>query len=186
MTSFVKTSSYILGVFGLTLLLAPGLKASQQFGISPFLASQRSVAVAMALVLASLSIPKGTNAVELNLIMPLLSKQTQATLFSGQRLVWEADTDGDTKALLCPKEDGKSTSGNPRCREYGTEGDKALKQFDPQNIILTLDLQFGLPLARANKVEPQANSGILIFCLVDRALSAAINEESIDDCHGLP
>lgn len=54
MTSFVKTSSYILGVFGLTLLLAPGLKASQQFGTSPFLASQRSVAVAMALVLASL------------------------------------------------------------------------------------------------------------------------------------
>jgi hypothetical protein len=39
---------------------------------------------------------------------------------------------------------------------------------------------------RANKVEPQANSGILIFSLVDRALSAAINEESIDDCHGLP
>lgn len=50
MTSFIKTTSYILGVFCLTLLLAPGLKASQHFGISPFLASQRSVAMALVLV----------------------------------------------------------------------------------------------------------------------------------------
>jgi hypothetical protein len=95
------------------------------------------------------SIPKGTNAVELNLIMPLLSKQPQATLFSGQRLVMEADTDGETKALLCPKEDGKSTSGNPRCRRYGEKDIKALKQFDQQNSIESLDLQFGLPLGQS-------------------------------------
>jgi hypothetical protein len=95
------------------------------------------------------SIPKGTNAVELNLIMPLLSKQPQATLFSGQRLVMEADTDGHTRALLCPKEEGKSTSGNPRCRRYGEKDVKALKQFDQQNSIESLDLQFGLPLGQS-------------------------------------
>jgi hypothetical protein len=97
------------------------------------------------------NIPTGTNAVELQVIMPLLSKQPQATLFSGQRLVWEVDTvDADPKALLCPKKDGGSTSGNLGCRKYGTEGDKALKQFDPQNITLTLDQQIGLPLGKSN------------------------------------
>jgi hypothetical protein len=95
------------------------------------------------------NIPTGTNAVELQVIMPLLSKQPQATLFSGQRLVWEVDTDGHTRALLCPKEEGKSTSGNPRCRRYGEKDVKALKQFDQQNSIESLDLQFGLPLGQS-------------------------------------
>lgn len=96
------------------------------------------------------NIPKGTNAVELKVIMPLLSKQPQATLFSGQRLVWEVATvDVDPNALLCPKKDGGSTSGNPRCRQYGEKDVKALKQFDQQNSTESLDLQFGLPLGKS-------------------------------------
>jgi len=96
------------------------------------------------------NIPTGTSAVELSVIMPLLSKQPQATLFSGQRLVWEADTVGDTKLLLCPKEGGSSTSGNPGCRQYGEKDEKALKQFDQQNFTVTLDQQIGLPLGKGN------------------------------------
>ncbi len=96
------------------------------------------------------NIPTGINAVELSVIMPLLSKQPEATLFSGQRLVWEADTVGDTKLLLCPREGGSSTSGNPGCRPYGEKDEKALKQFDQQNFTVTLDQQIGLPLGKGN------------------------------------
>jgi len=96
------------------------------------------------------NIPTGTNAVELSVIMPLLSKQPEATLFSGRRLVWEADSFGDTRLLLCPREGGSSTSGNPGCRKYGEKDEKALKQFDPQNFTVTLDQQIGLPMGMGN------------------------------------
>ena len=96
------------------------------------------------------NIPTGTNAVELSVIMPLLSKQPEATLFSGQRLVWEANTIGDTQLLLCRRDGGSSTSRNPRCRKYGEEDEKALEQFDQQNFTVTLDQQIGLPLGMGN------------------------------------
>jgi len=96
------------------------------------------------------NIPTGINAAELSVIMPLLSKQPQASLFSGQRLAWETDTVGDTKLLLCPKEGGSSTSGNPGCRQYGEKDEQALKQFDQQNFTVTLDQQIGLPIDMGN------------------------------------
>ncbi|MFM7548015.1 MAG: hypothetical protein ACKO8I_03915 [Cyanobacteriota bacterium] len=91
------------------------------------------------------NIPSGTNAVALSVIMPLLSRQPEAALFSGQRLVWKADPYGDTKLLLCSTERGTSTSGNSGCRRYEENGEKALKQFDRQSFTVTLDQQIGLP-----------------------------------------
>lgn len=92
------------------------------------------------------SIPAGTKAVEVSVILPLLSKQPQPTLFKGQRLAWEVDPLGDTMLLLCTQEDGRPTSGNSRCRSYGEQDEKALKQFDQQSFTVTLDQQIGLPV----------------------------------------
>jgi hypothetical protein len=96
------------------------------------------------------NIPTGTNAVELSVIMPLLSKQPQASLFSGQRLAWEADALGYIKLMLCPTKNGSSSSPNSRCREFGEKDAKALKQFDQQHSTEPLDLQFGLPMRMGN------------------------------------
>jgi hypothetical protein len=96
------------------------------------------------------NIPTGTNAVELSVIMPLLSKDPQASLFSGQRLVWEADALGYIKLMLCPRNNGSSSSPNSRCREFGEKDAKALKQFDQQHSTEPLDLQFGLPMGMGN------------------------------------
>jgi hypothetical protein len=95
------------------------------------------------------NIPTGTNAVELSVIMPLLSKQPQSSLFSGQRLAWEADALGYIKLMLCPTKNGSSSSPNSRCREFGEKDAIALKQFDQQNSTESLDLQFGLPLGQS-------------------------------------
>jgi hypothetical protein len=96
------------------------------------------------------NVSTGTNAVELSVIMPLLSKQPPATLFSGQHLVWEADALGDIKLLVCPREGVRSASGNSGCREYGKNDDKDLKQFDQLKAIETLDQQIGLPISVGN------------------------------------
>lgn len=96
------------------------------------------------------NIPTGTNAIELSVIMPLLSKQAQASLFSGQRLAWEVDALGYIKLMLCPTKNGSSSSPNSRCREFGEEDANALKQFDQQNSTESLDLQFGLPIDMGN------------------------------------
>jgi hypothetical protein len=96
------------------------------------------------------NIPTGTNAVELSVIMPLLSKQPQASLFSGQRLAWEADALGYIKLMLCPRKNGSSFSPNSRCRQYEEKDEKAKKQFDQQNSTESLDLQFGLPMGMGN------------------------------------
>jgi hypothetical protein len=96
------------------------------------------------------NIPTGTNAVELSVIMPLLSKQPQASLFSGQRLAWEADALGYIKLMLCPRKNGSSSSPNSRCRQYEEKDEKAKKQFDQQNSTESLDLQFGLPMGMGN------------------------------------
>ena len=95
------------------------------------------------------NIPTGTNAVELSVIMPLLSKQPQSSLFSGQRLAWEADALGYIKLMLCPTKNGSSSSPNSRCREFGEKDAIALNQFDQQNSTESLDLQFGLPLGQS-------------------------------------
>ena len=95
------------------------------------------------------NIPTGTNAVELSVIMPLLSKQPQSSLFSGQRLAWEADELGYIKLMLCPTKNGSSSSPNSRCREFGEKDAIALNQFDQQNSTESLDLQFGLPLGQS-------------------------------------
>ena len=96
------------------------------------------------------NIPTGTNAIELSVIMPLLSKQAQASLFSGQRLAWEVDALGYIKLMLCPTKNGSSSSPNSRCREFGEKDANALKQFDQQNSTESLDLQFGLPIDMGN------------------------------------
>jgi hypothetical protein len=96
------------------------------------------------------NIPTGTNAVELSVIMPLLSKQPQASLFSGQRLAWEADALGYIKLMLCPRKSGSSSSPNSRCRQYEEKDEKAKMQFDQQNSTESLDLQFGLPMGMGN------------------------------------
>ena len=96
------------------------------------------------------NIPTGTNAIELSVIMPLLSKQAQASLFSGQRLAWEVDALGYIKLMLCPTKNGSSFSPNSRCREFGEKDANALKQFDQQNSTESLDLQFGLPIDMGN------------------------------------
>jgi hypothetical protein len=96
------------------------------------------------------NIPTGTNAVELSVIMPLLSKDPQASLFSGQRLAWEADALGYIKLMLCPTKNGSSSSPNSQCREFGEKDANALKQFDQQNSTESLDLQFGLPMGMGN------------------------------------
>ncbi len=96
------------------------------------------------------NIHTGTNAIELSVIMPLLSKQAQASLFSGQRLAWEVDALGYIKLMLCPTKNGSSSSPNSRCREFGEEDANALKQFDQQNSTESLDLQFGLPIDMGN------------------------------------
>ena len=93
------------------------------------------------------NIPIETKAVELSVIMPLLSKQPQATLFSGQRLIYQADTYGDIRPLLCPRE---SLSGNLGCREFEENDDKALKQFDQQNFTVTFYRQFDVPMGMGN------------------------------------
>lgn len=96
------------------------------------------------------NIPTGINAAELSVIMPLLSKQPHASLFSGQRLAWEADALGYIKLMLCPIKNGSSSSPNYRCREFGEKDANALKQFDQQNSTESLDLQFGLPIDMGN------------------------------------
>jgi hypothetical protein len=96
------------------------------------------------------NIPTGTNAIELSVIMPLLSKQAQASLFSGQRLSWEVDTLGYIKLMLCPTKNGSSSFPNSRCREFGEKDANALKQFDQQNSTESLDLQFGVPIDMGN------------------------------------
>jgi hypothetical protein len=96
------------------------------------------------------NIPTETSAVELGVIMPLLSKQLKESLFSGQRFVWEADASGYIKLMLCPKESKSSTSAKSRCREFKEEDENALKQFDQQSFPETLDLQFGLPIGMGN------------------------------------
>jgi hypothetical protein len=96
------------------------------------------------------NIPTGTNAIELSVIMPLLSKQAQASLFSGQRLAWEVDALGYIKLMLCPTKNGSSSSPNSQCREFGEKDANALKQFDQQNSTESLDLQFGLPIDMGN------------------------------------
>ena len=96
------------------------------------------------------NIPTGTNAVELSVIMPLLSKQPHASLFSGQRLAWEADALGYIKLMLCPTKNGSSSSPNYRCREFEEKDANALKQYDQQNSTESLDLQFGLQIDKGN------------------------------------
>ena len=96
------------------------------------------------------NIPTGTNAIELSVIMPLLSKQAQASLFSGQRLAWEVDALGYIKLMLCPTKNGSSSYPNSQCREFGEKDANALKQFDQQNSTESLDLQFGLSIDMGN------------------------------------
>jgi hypothetical protein len=93
------------------------------------------------------NIPIETKAVELSVIMPLLSKQPQPTLFTGQRLIYQADMDGDIRPLLCPRD---SLSGNLGCREFEGNDDKALKQFDQQNFWVSFYRQFGVPTGMGN------------------------------------
>lgn len=50
---FARICIYFFGVMGLTLLFTPSLNATQQFGIPPFLPSQKSEAVTLALVLVA-------------------------------------------------------------------------------------------------------------------------------------
>jgi hypothetical protein len=121
-------------------LLAMGRLFGDEF-IDPGNTKYRSILV---------NIPTGTNAVELSVIMPLLSKDPQASLFSGQRLAWEADALGYIKLMLCPRNNGSSSSPNSRCREFGEKDAKALKQFDQQHSTEPLDLQFGLPMGMGN------------------------------------
>jgi hypothetical protein len=121
-------------------LIASGRLLGDDF-IDPGNTKNRSILV---------NIPTEISAVELSIIMPLLSKQPPATLLSGQRFAWEADALGDIKLLLCPKEGERPSHGNSKCREYELNDDEALKQFDPLKAIETLDQQIGLPISVGN------------------------------------
>lgn len=121
-------------------LLAMGRLFSDDF-IDPGNTKYRSILV---------NIPTETSAVELGVIMPLLSKQPKESLFSGQRFVWEADASGNMKLMLCPKESESYAPAKSRCRNFEEDDANALKQFDQQSSSETLYLQFGLPIGMGN------------------------------------
>jgi len=121
-------------------LLAMGRLFDDEF-IDPGNTEYRSILV---------SIPTKTNAVQLSVIMPLLSKQLQESLFSGQRFAWEADASGNMNLMLCPEESDGSITANSRCRIFNDEDANALKQFDQQGSHKALTLKFGLPIGMGN------------------------------------
>ena len=90
-------------------------------------------------------LPRGTTAVDLRVILPLLTKRPEG-LFRGRRLAWEVgDALDSPMPLLCPAPEGATTRPSSNCEPAGTEFDAALKRFDPQKSIITLQLQIGLP-----------------------------------------
>jgi hypothetical protein len=83
--------------------------------------------------------------VDLRVILPLLTKRPEG-LFRGRRLAWEVgDALDSPMPLLCPAPEGATTRPSSNCEPAGPELDAALKRFDPQKSIITLQLQVGLP-----------------------------------------
>jgi hypothetical protein len=90
-------------------------------------------------------LPRGTTAADLRVILPLLTRRPEG-LFRGRRLAWGVDDALDSPMpLLCPAPAGDAARPSSNCETAGTELDAALKRFDPQKSIITLQLQIGLP-----------------------------------------
>ena len=90
-------------------------------------------------------LPPGTTAVELQVILPLVTRRPVG-LFRDRRLAWGVgDVMDQPMPLLCPAPGGAATRPSSDCAPAGPELDAALKRFDPQKSIITLQLQIGLP-----------------------------------------
>lgn len=90
-------------------------------------------------------LPPGTTAVELQVILPLVTRRPDG-LFRGRRLAWEVgDVMDQPMPLLCPAPGGDAARPSSNCAPAGPELDAGLKRFDPQKSIITLQLQIGLP-----------------------------------------
>jgi hypothetical protein len=99
-------------------------------------------------------IPKAYAAVELRVILPLLTRGPDG-LFNGRRLVWGLPNaaDGLPMLLLCPpKSDPASEKAD--CQAYDETADRSLQRFDPKKSTITRLKQFGLPPSHDGQVAP--------------------------------
>ncbi len=85
-------------------------------------------------------IPNGTSAVDLRVIVPLLTRPPDG-LLNGRRLAWGLSDVGDPLPLLCSVASREASGRPPKCKPADAETDRTLQQFDPMKATITLSQQ---------------------------------------------
>ena len=90
-------------------------------------------------------IPKEYRAVELRVMMPLLTRSPDG-LFHGQRLAWGVDNFGEAELLVCSETGSDTKFSKQQCQAADDATDRQMQRFDPKRSTITLSQQIGLPL----------------------------------------
>ena len=116
-------------------LIAVGRLFDDNF-VDPGAVVQRSVLV---------RIPSGYDAADLNMVVPLLTRQPRWIL-NDRKLVWSVnDPLEEPLPMICPKARGLSKTANKACQTFGDENEQELKHYDSQKSTVVMQKQFGLP-----------------------------------------
>jgi hypothetical protein len=118
-------------------LMAVGRLFDDNF-VDPGASLQRSILV---------RIPPGYEAAELNMMVPLLTRQPMRILHD-RKLVWNInDTKEEPLPMICTKVRSNSNSVINTCQAIGEEIERELQRFDSRKSTIVLQMQFGLPMA---------------------------------------
>ena len=89
-------------------------------------------------------IPKGYAAVELRVLIPLLTRSPDG-LFQGQRLAWGLDVYDEPELLICSGTGNDSNVLKQQCQAADGSTFMQLQRFDPKRSTISLSQQIGLP-----------------------------------------
>lgn len=117
-------------------LIAVGRLFDDNF-IDPGAVVQRSVLV---------RIPSGYEAAELNMVIPLLTRQPSGIL-NDRNLVWSVyDPLEEPIPMICQKARGLSKTATKVCQTFGHKTEQELKSYDSRKSTIVMQKQFGLPI----------------------------------------